>query len=91
MTDLLLDALAVYRLTHLLTDDAIFDKQRAQVQDALRAAGHTKVAYFVTCSWCSGLWFAAGVVLARRLFPRVWSPCARVLAFSAATGILSER
>lgn len=91
MTDLALDALAVFRLTHLVVDDAIFDRQRALYVDRMNAAGHPKFAEVVQCSWCTGVWAAFAVVIARRLFPRLWSACARALAFSAITGILSER
>lgn len=91
MTDLALDALAVFRLTHLVVDDAILDTPRNALVDRLNGEGHAKLAYLVSCPWCVSPYVAVGVVVARRLFPKAWSLCARVLAFSAITGILSER
>lgn len=48
-----------------------------------------KIATLVTCPWCSGMWVALGVVIARRIVPRAWSGLAKVLAFSAITGLLT--
>ena len=48
-----------------------------------------KVAVLLTCPWCAGMWVALGVVVARRLAPRLWSPLARALGMSAAAGLLS--
>lgn len=48
-----------------------------------------KLATLVTCRWCAGMYVAAGVVLARRLFPRQWGPLARVLAVSSASALLA--
>src|SRR5262245_51055618 len=36
-----------------------------------------KVARLVTCRWCTGLWIAVGVVIARRVAPRRWGYVAR--------------
>lgn len=47
-----------------------------------------KLATLITCRWCSGTWLAFGVVVARRFFPRAWSPLARLLAFSSVAGLL---
>lgn len=49
-----------------------------------------KLAYLVTCPWCSGAYVAAAVVVARRLVPRLWSPVAEALALSAAAGLIAE-
>lgn len=45
----------------------------------------------IGCPWCAGMWVAFGVVLARRVAPRAWSPVARALALSAVAGLLAER
>ena len=39
-----------------------------------------KLARLITCRWCAGVWIAAGVVGARSLAPRAWTPVARALA-----------
>lgn len=41
-----------------------------------------KLAELLGCSWCLGVWCAAGVAVARRTAPRLWDPLARVLAAS---------
>jgi hypothetical protein len=45
-----------------------------------------KLAVLVTCRWCAGVWVGLGVVAARRVAPRAWSPIAQALALSAIAG-----
>lgn len=49
-----------------------------------------KVARLITCRWCAGIWIAGGVVAARRLAPRAWTPVATGLALSAAATLLAR-
>jgi hypothetical protein len=104
---LLVDALAVARLTRLVTKDKIADPLREHwIAEAFYATGITapspgldwqqmavldpltpKRASFITCPWCTSFWLAAGVVAARRLCPRLWSPVAEALAFSHLAGL----
>lgn len=42
-----------------------------------------KLATLVTCRWCTGVWVAAGIVVARRVAPRAWAPVARGAALAA--------
>ncbi len=49
-----------------------------------------KVAAFVKCRWCAGMWISLGVVVARRYAPRAWDPLARALAISAAAALLAR-
>lgn len=79
-----LDALAVFRLTHLLTDDFIAKPIRDQL---VRSAYGVE---FVTCPWCVSIWMAAVVVALQALVPRQWVYAAAVLAFSAITGLLAR-
>lgn len=46
-----------------------------------------KLAAFIRCYWCTGLWISGFVVAARRYCPRVWDPCARALALSSAAAL----
>jgi hypothetical protein len=48
-----------------------------------------KLATLVTCRWCAGVWIGFGVVVARRIVPRLWSPVADALALSAAAALLA--
>ncbi len=49
-----------------------------------------KLAYLVTCPWCSGFYVAIGVTIARAALPRAWGRVARALALSAAAGLLAR-
>jgi hypothetical protein len=88
--DLLVDGLAVYRLTRLLTLDSLPPVKRAREKVRHRWGG-SEWSELAVCPWCMSVWVAAGVVAARTVAPRAWSPLARVLAASAVTGWLSSR
>lgn len=47
-----------------------------------------KLAVLVTCPWCSAVYVAAGVAVARRVAPRTWRPLARFLAAAAVAAAL---
>lgn len=84
---MLVDALACYRLTHLITDDHLpLGPLRERVVDTKR---DSLVAEWMGCPWCAGMWVAAAVVAARVWAPRWWGPAAQALALSAVTGLLS--
>lgn len=87
---LIVDGLAVFRLVRLVVADRILDRPRKLVtRRSLKRRG--VAAYFVTCSWCVGLWLAAGVVCARLWADWLWSPVAVGLALSAAAAVLMGR
>ncbi len=88
--DLLVDALASYRVTRLLVSDGIVDRQRHAIVDRLRRRGHRKLVELSECPWCIGFWVACGVVAARRAVPRTWAPVAEAFAFSAVSGLLAS-
>lgn len=48
------------------------------------------LAKLVTCSWCSGVWIAAGVTLARAVVPG-WDTAARILALAGVAGWLASQ
>ena len=86
---LLIDGLAVYRLSRLVTRDSLplIAGPRERVQDRWPDRA---VADLVVCPWCVSVWLAAGVLAARLLLPVPWSLLALVLAWSAVAGWLSE-
>lgn len=106
--DAVVDALAVARLTRLVTKDIV----TAQFRDAVIAASYgdpgkripelswsetvtldddpPKLATLITCPWCSSVYVAAGVFLARRFVPRVWAPVAASLAMSQVAGMIAN-
>lgn len=51
--------LAVYRLTRLVTEDAILDAPRDAVADWLQRHRLGKVAEAIDCHWCAGVWVSA--------------------------------
>ena len=86
---LLVDALAVFRLTKLVNDDEIL----GDVRDKLLERFHpedTKIGYLITCPWCVSIYAGGAVALARELAPRTWNVAASALAFSALTGLAAE-
>jgi hypothetical protein len=83
--DLVVDALAVARLTRLVTTDEVpFGPARDLLLDA---APDSKAATLVSCDWCAGMWCAAAVAFARWRWPRAWPVLARVLAGSQVAGM----
>lgn len=85
--ELVIDALATYRITHLVTDDTVpFGRVRDFVTD--RWPG-SLAAEWVECPWCASVTVAAAVTLARHLIPKWWTHPATVLALSAVTGLLA--
>jgi uncharacterized protein DUF1360 len=89
--DLVVDALASYRVTRLLVSDGIVDRQRDAIVDRLRRGGYRKLVELSECPWCLGFWVACGVVATRRAFPRTWAPVAEAFAFSAVSGLLASK
>ena len=84
--ELAIDALAVARLTRLVTEDTIFDGPREQI--ALNAPD--KIAYLVTCPHCVSIYAGAAAVVLRKIAPRAWNPFATALALSAVTSVKTE-
>jgi len=82
------DSLACYRLTRLIVDDTITDPLRARLVEA----DHPVAGFFAEvtdCRWCTGIWVGMGVMVLRRLAPRLWGPVADGLALAAIAGLLS--
>ena len=78
------DALSAYRLTRLITEDAILDRPRDAVADVPFLGSVT------SCRFCCGVWVGFGVMLARRHLPRAWAPVAEALALSAGAALLAR-
>lgn len=86
--EVVLDAIAVYRLVRLLQQDTLppLPAVREKLMD--RYGAHP-LSELIDCPWCLSIWVGAGAVVARRFTPRLWGALARVLASSAVTGLLS--
>lgn len=90
---LIVNALAAYRLTRLITRDMLppLPRLRENLVDRLnkgRASEHP-VAYMLGCPWCVGFWVCVLVVVIMSLLPGVWPWLAVPLAFSAVVGHLA--
>ena len=82
---MIVDSLAAFRLTRLAVDDQILGAPRVWVSERSRFMSD-----LLGCYWCTGMWVAAGVSLARSVAPRTWGWVARVLAISTVVGLVSD-
>jgi hypothetical protein len=80
-------SLAAFRLTHLITTDAIADGFRAKVWS--KYPPMTKIGYLITCNWCTGFWVALLVALSYLILPQLTIVVSLILAISAAIGLIS--
>jgi hypothetical protein len=102
-TLLLLDALAVARLTRLVVSDTItaplrqrlFGSRPGVTSDLaghrVQVAARPRLAQFITCPWCVSPYLAIGVVMLQALAPTACLYVTAVLAFSLLAGLLAER
>lgn len=87
--EVVVDAVAVHRLTHLLQRDEVWPVR--ELRERFEAwAGESRWADLSTCPWCLSMHVAAVVAVARRVFPRAWPVVARVLVSSAVAGHLAH-
>lgn len=86
--DLVIYALAAYRLTRFLVEDHLFEGVREWVWK--RRGPDTKLGYLFTCYWCMGFWMSSLLVAGYILIPSVMFIVALALALSAAVGIISK-
>ena len=97
MDELVIDALAVHRLTRMVIEDRVpfgwirssIVKRAYERQDHDGSQAQPYVVELLSCPWCMSIWVAFGVAVARRGAPRVWRPLAQVLAASSVTGLLA--
>ena len=84
---LALDALAVFRLAWLVTEDEVpFGTLRARLVEQKPTGYLTSL---ITCPWCVSMWISPPVLLAHSLLPGVWPFVTAALAFSAVAGLLA--
>ena len=87
LVNLLILILAAFRLTHLITTDAIADGFRTRVWKKFPPA--TKIGYLVTCNWCTGFWVSIFLVIFYLILPLATLVVSLVLAISASIGLIS--
>jgi peptidoglycan/LPS O-acetylase OafA/YrhL len=80
-------ALAAFRLTHLVTTDAIADGFRTKVWKKFPPS--TKIGYLITCNWCTGFWVSGFLVIFYLVLPVAALVVSLILAISASIGLIS--
>lgn len=91
--ELVVDALATYRLTRLVQREMfppVAAARRYLNEDWVRE-GTSADELLNNCPWCLSFWVGVGVRAARAAFPRLWRVVGFALAASAVTGLISER
>lgn len=89
------DALAVYRLTKLITEDKLTEELRTIVGEKFppvtdRRTGLRRislVSYLFSCPWCISIWAAGFIFTLRKISPATADYLSSLLAASALTGI----
>jgi hypothetical protein len=84
---LVLLSLAAFRLTHLITTDAITEGLRNRIWNKFPPT--TKLGYLITCNWCTGFWVSILMVALWLALPQVVIVVSLVLAISALVGLIS--
>jgi hypothetical protein len=82
-------ALAVFRLTRLLTTDIIFEGLREKIWNKYPPS--TKFGYLFTCNWCMSIWMAALLVALTLLLPTVAYVVSLILSISALVGLVATK
>lgn len=82
---LILDIIAVVRLTKLILEDEITQPLRDLVHK--RFPPNTKLGYLFTCPWCMSIWVGASIFGLRRLSPELATTVSSILTASQITGL----
>lgn len=90
LLDFIILALASYRLTRLLVEDALLDGPRNRFW-AKFPPESSKVGYLLTCYWCTGFWISLFVVGLYLLLPGIAIWAFVVLAISALVGLIDQK
>jgi hypothetical protein len=81
--------LAAYRVTRLITTDAVLEKFRTWVWK--KKPPHSGVGYLITCNWCTGFWVSLATILCYLILPSATFVVSLVLSTSALVGIISSK
>lgn len=88
IVELLVLALASYRITRALVEDHVFEWLRERIWK--RWSPSTPIGYLFTCYWCMGFWTSSLLVVGYILIPSVVFSVALILAVAAGVGIISK-
>lgn len=90
LDELLVLALASFRLTRLVTTDQLSAQLRERVW-ARRPPESSRLGYLLTCDWCVSIWTSALLVLVYSISSTTALAVGAVLALSAAASIVAAR
>jgi hypothetical protein len=79
--------LAGFRMTHLITTDAIADGFRNKIWSKFPPT--TRIGYLITCNWCTGIWVSIFLVVFWLILPQITLVVSLVLALAALIGLIS--
>lgn len=89
LIQLILLALATYRLARLFTIDVIFEPLRERIWK--RKGPETLTGYLFTCVWCMSIWFASLLTIWYTIDSATAVLFCIPLALSAVAGIITAR
>lgn len=87
---LILDIIAVYRLTKLAIADEIVYDIRQKVWEKYPPET-TKIGYLFTCPWCMSIWMGGAIFALRKISPETADYVSSVLTASAVAGIADSK
>lgn len=90
MKTLLIDIIAVRRLTRLIQEDRITEPLRELIFDKFPPQS-TLTGYLLTCPWCISIWASLVIFGLRKLHPETANYLSSVLAASEVTGQLTTK
>lgn len=90
MSELAEEALAAYRIWRLAAKDEILARPRGRFERWATEHERFLLLELIDCPWCMTIWIGAGAVVARLIAPKPWKICRRLLAASAAAGLIAE-
>ena len=82
-------ALAAFRVTRLVVEDAVTERLREWVWR--RVPPSRGIGYMITCYWCTGFWVSLLLAVLYMMVPTATVAVALVFALSAVVGLLAER
>lgn len=89
ISELIILALATYRLCRLIIEDTVTERLRVAIWARFKPSHG--IGYLITCYWCTGFWVASLLVLLFIIVPVPTIAASLVLALSALAGIIAAR
>lgn len=83
-------ALAVFRVTRLITTDTILETPRNWLFDRF-PPDRSRFGYLFTCNWCMSIWVSSLLVIPYTIIPTVTVIIALIPALSAVAALIAAR